>query len=65
MDVRRLESLLLQEHVVKKGQEHECHSYDSAFVSAVLLDTVIFDPEIRVVLVLDGSKGNWTSRGFK
>ena len=64
MDVRRLESLLLQEHVVKTGQEHAGHSYDSAFVAAAFLDTVIFEPEIRGVLVLDGSKGTLDQQGL-
>ncbi len=56
MDIRRLESLLLQKHVVKAGQEHTCNSYDGTLMSAALLDAVILGPEIRALLVLDGSK---------
>ncbi len=57
MDIGRLESLLFEKHVVKAGQDHTRHGNDSAFVSAAFLNTVILGPEIRVLLVLDGSKG--------
>ena len=55
MDIRRLKSLFLKERVVKAGEEHTGHGNDGTFVAAALLDAVILDPEIRVLLVLDGS----------
>ena len=57
MNVRRLESLLLEKHVVKAGQEHACYSDNGTFVSAAFFDPVTFCPEIRVLPVLDGGKG--------
>ena len=56
MNIRRLESLLFQEHVVKAGQDHARYGYDSTLVTAALLDTVILVLEIRVLFVLDSSK---------
>ncbi len=56
MDIGSLEGLLLQEHMVKAGQEHTRYSDNGTLVSAALFDPVILDPEIRVLLVLDSSK---------
>lgn len=65
MDVRRLESLLLQEHVVKAGQEHAGYGDNGTFVSAAFFDPVILEPEIRIALVFDGSKRTLNQQGLK
>lgn len=65
MDIRRLESLLFQEHVVKAGQDHTGYGNNGPLMSAAFLNAIIFDPEIRVLLVLDGSKGTLDQQGLK
>ena len=57
MNVRRLESLLLEKHVVKAGQEHACYGDNGTFMSAAFFNPVIFGPEIRILFVLNGGKG--------
>lgn len=42
--------------MVKAGQYHAGYRNDGAFMAAALFNTVIFDPEIRVLLVLDSGK---------
>lgn len=53
MDIRRLESLLFQEHVVKAGQDHTCYGNNGALMAAALFNPVILDSEIRVLLVFE------------
>ena len=52
MDIRRLESLFFQEHVVKAGQDHTCYGNNGTLMAAALLDTVILDFKIRVLACL-------------
>lgn len=38
MDIRRLESLLFQEHVIKAGQDYTCYGNNGTFIAAAFLD---------------------------